>query len=458
MRFDLAALDEILRALLRGEDVLPSARLTPESQSASDLRRFRLQAARAAAYTDYYGQLFRGLEIDPTALTTEEIARIPITKKEPLREQPYDFVARDVVPVFRTMTTGTTGKPTSTHFSEHELETYYRTAAIANVSCGDILPEDVVLSFSSSRATLGNTVGEGECRKIGALRYQGGIVEPELALSLLTEEHRVPGKRSRVSQISIYSSYLGELIECGLRLGYEARDFGLRRIDVGGEVVTGGLIERAKLLFGDVPILRGFGMTETWPGGAETCPEGHYHFAPGTNLREVLDLETDEPVEPGGVGHLVGTPLPPYRETTLLLRYDTEDVVRTMTEPCAVAPTPAFASVEGKARLSVRHDDGWTFPRHVIGALEAVDAVSLPARCGFWAADGGVAVEVVARDTAAVRGAIEDSLGAYGVPLRELHLRADRSGLVRPYPWRCDLREESFAKTPQVVAPAPVPA
>ena len=42
----------------------------------------------------------------------------------------------------------------------------------------------------------------------------------------------------------------------------------------------------------------------------------------------MLDPESHQPVAPGEPGVLVGTVLPPYRETTILLRYNTEDVVR----------------------------------------------------------------------------------------------------------------------------------
>jgi hypothetical protein len=101
--------------------------------------------------------------------------------------------------------------------------------------------------------------------------------------------------------------------------------------------------------------------------------------------------------------------------------------------------------LQGKLRLGIRHDQGWTFPRDVLEALEAVAEVPLPARCGFWAAPGGVAVEVVAQpDAPGLRRAIERSLEERGVPLQELHLVDDRSRLRRPLPLRCDLREAVF--------------
>jgi hypothetical protein len=99
----------------------------------------------------------------------------------------------------------------------------------------------------------------------------------------------------------------------------------------------------------------------------------------------------------------------------------------------------------GKRRLSVQYGDGWTYPRQVMEALEAVEAVPLPARFGFWAVRGGVVVEVVVRQNAAgVRRQLEHSLADWGVPVQELRLLTNRSQLRQPFPLRGDLREGTF--------------
>lgn len=77
----------------------------------------------------------------------------------------------------------------------------------------------------------------------------------------------------------------------------------------------------------------------------------------------------------------------------------------------------------------------------MLEALEDVDDVPLPARCGFWAEGNGVVVEVVVPGaTAAARGAIGASLERWGVPVQALYLRDTRDALTRPYPLRCDSR------------------
>jgi phenylacetate-CoA ligase len=190
-------------------------------------------------------------------------------------------------------------------------------------------------------------------------------------------------------------------------------------------------------------------MTEPWPLGGTLCPAGHLHFEPSHGLVETLAIETGAPAHPGEPATLVLTPFSPFRETTLLLRYDTEDMIRLLDGPldCTMRHLPATGNILGKLRLAAHHDDGWIFPRDVLEALEAVDDVPLPARCGFWAVPGGVVVEVaVERDTPHIRHTIERSLEKHGVPVRELRLVEEASKLRRPLPLRCDLRELSFGR------------
>ncbi len=81
----------------------------------------------------------------------------------------------------------------------------------------------------------------------------------------------------------------------------------------------------------------------------------------------------------------------------------------------------------------------------MLEALESCDEVPLPARYGFWAAHGGVAVEaVVRRAEPSVRRVIETRLEERRVPVRELSLVEHREALRRPVPLRCDLTEAAF--------------
>lgn len=226
-----------------------------------------------------------------------------------------------------------------------------------------------------------------------------------------------------MSVLATYPSYLGELVECGLEAGYGPADFGLLRILLGGEIATEGLKRRCRRLFGAVQLTETYGLTELVPFGATECADGHLHFQPTNGLLEIHDLESPGAAASEAPGSIVATPFPPLREATPLLRYDTEDVVTPLSEPldCPMRGLPATTAMLGKSALSVRHDRGWTFPREVVEALESVEVVPLPARYGFSAAPGGVAVEVVARSAGRrVSGEIEAALESRGVPVRRL--------------------------------------
>jgi phenylacetate-coenzyme A ligase PaaK-like adenylate-forming protein len=183
--------------------------------------------------------------------------------------------------------------------------------------------------------------------------HPAGLVSAEHTLELLSERHTLPGKKSRVSVMSTYPSFLGELVETGLRLGQRPQDFGLERVLLGGEIVSHWLQTRAQELFGPIQFVQNYGMTELVPFGASMCDQYHLHYEPSVGMVELLDLETHErPVAEGEAGVIVATPLPPFRETTMLLRYNTEDVVRPIRGPldCAMRRVPATTNLLGKAR------------------------------------------------------------------------------------------------------------
>jgi phenylacetate-CoA ligase len=281
-----------------GDSQLGGPVFDEETRRELHLRRFRTQARRAARETGYYARLFEGLGLEPDRLRLEDIAQLPTTPKAALREDPGAFVRRTTSPSFGTTTTGTTKKPTSVYFSAHEMRTYIALAAFGLLSANRIDESDIVQLSTSSRATLGNTCFGGACAHVGALVHLAGLIDPLRTLARLAEERSIPGKKPKVSYMSTYASYLGELVECGLQHGYGPADFGLERIAVGGELVGEGLKERALRLFGPVAVHDDYGMTETWPFQGQSCSEGHLHFDPTSGMLEVID---PRPVRPQGV-------------------------------------------------------------------------------------------------------------------------------------------------------------
>jgi phenylacetate-coenzyme A ligase PaaK-like adenylate-forming protein len=111
---------------------------------------------------------------------------------------------------------------------------YFALGAIAANFSGEITEEDIVQISTTARGTLGNVCLAGACAHLGAITYLVGVVEPIHSLALLAEKRRLPGKKPGTSILYTYPSYLGQLVEQGIAMGYRPADFVLERIIVGG--------------------------------------------------------------------------------------------------------------------------------------------------------------------------------------------------------------------------------
>lgn len=471
--FNQASLERLLQAALAtrrefgpiggdAREFLTGPMLDDETIHDVQLRRLRTQLHRALTETSYYPKALAGLVLDPRRLTWEQWTNLPLTPKEALREQPGAFVRRSQSVTWLLTTTGTTGVPMIIMASTHEMAIAELTTAIGLLVQGDIGEDDIFQITTSARAVGPNTLTTNAARRLGALVYQTGLIDPAQVLAMLARQHDMPGRRTRACIMLTYPSYLGHLIEKGKQLGYTRDDFGLRQIFTGGEIVTAGAKRRAQDFFGPVTFSEGFGISEAWTLNGTNCEQGHLHFDPSRGLVEVLDPETGQPAAAGDVGTLVLTPFAPYFESAVRLRYDTQDMVRRLAEPptCLLRNLPATSNILGKKALAVHHRAGWTTPRDVLEAIEGIDELPLPARCGFWAEsyetgghgreDNGrsaaakVAVEVLAPES--LRATISRALEAQGIPLGTLTLVDSLRGLQQPYPWRGDLYENSMGE------------
>ena len=203
-----------------------------------------------------------------------------------------------------------------------------------------------------------------------------GIVPPDVALDSLAE--------GGATLLSTYPSYLAELVSAARRRGLGPVDFALRRVNVGGEVLSPSLARAATQVLGVARVEDTFSMTEVIPVTGRTCSQAHLHHDLNTGLTELLDLQTGEPAAPGALGTIVITPYFPYRDCMPVFRYDTRDVARCLPdEPlsCEMAGIPATSQILGKAGDLLRLGPGEVItPRQLIHAIEALPTEPWPAR------------------------------------------------------------------------------
>jgi phenylacetate-coenzyme A ligase PaaK-like adenylate-forming protein len=414
----------------------------PEIRRSMADRRLRQAIRQAARHTPYYRQWFDEHGVDPSRIGLDQLHQVASTPKTALRGAGPAFVSERSEPVLMAQTTGTTGTPTVVWFSRYELELSAALSAISYLMVGGVRSHHVSMSCVSSRATVGMISVQQALSLVGAGFVAQGLVDPGIALDRLATPLHLPGKSPHITDLYTVPSYLGALVQRAERDGWQARDFGLRQILTGAEILTDALRERVDEVFG-VPVSDVYGMTELVPTTGLVCAEQHLHLASEQAHFEVLALDADTPVTAGEIGELVATPYAPYRDTTLLVRYRTGDLVRRLPdEPygCELAQLPATSPIVGRAKTF----GGGPTARDILEVLQGVREIPLPTRYALSGDPLKPLLHVVAPPGAALLGRIEERAADRSLQVAGIVLAEDAGDLPEPCRVRADLYEHSF--------------
>jgi phenylacetate-CoA ligase len=442
----LATLEEFGEPGADAGQVIDGPLNDPAARRDHATRGVRRTAARLAAQSPFYARRFAGAGVDPKRLELEGLGAIPVTLKRDLVERRDDFQCADVARYLATRTTGTTGHPAEIWLSRYEMEIWPALGALAGVIRGELLPDDVLQVNVSSRATGSVHLNVAGCRLVGAACRVLGIVPVDEALDSLAERG--------ATQLATVPSYLAELEVAARRRGMGPKDFRLRSIDVGGEVLSTSLARAARETFGAPSIRDLFAMTEVVPVFGRTCGQGHLHFDINLGLVEYLDVETGEPAESGALATVVVTPFFPYRDCMPVFRYDTRDVVRCLPADaisCELAGLPGTGPIEGKADHLLRLGPTEVVtPRRLVEAIEALPTRPWPARFRATAGDGRPRLTL---PVSAIAGLDQAEVARHfadrGLDLDLALVSDDEASALRPL--RSDLHETTFAARPALI-------
>jgi phenylacetate-CoA ligase len=420
--------------LIDGPMANPEARLELATES------LRRTARRLAAQSPFYARRFTAAGADPAKLDVAGLRAIPVTVKAELIERPGDFRCTDVPAYLATRTTGTTGRPAEVWLSRYEMELWPALGALSSVLRDELRPGDVMQVNLSSRATAALHLSGAGCRLARAGFRPLGIVPPSEALDSLAD--------GGTTILFTCPSYLAELVKAARCRGMAAGDFRLRRLVVGGEVLSPSLAQAAAGTFG-VPLVDDpYSMTEIAPVGGRACGQAHQHYDLGMGYTELIDLDTGEPAAPGALGTLVITPYFPYRDCMPVFRYDTRDVARCLPDAplsCELAGIPATSQILGKADHLLRLPGGEVVtPRQLIEVIEALPAEPWPARYRAAACDGRIRLTLPASSIAGYGEAeAVRHFAAAGLDIDLDIVGDDQAALLRRT--RSDLHETTFA-------------
>ena len=329
-------------------EALPREELTAQQEEL-----LRDQVARCAAGSGFYREKLESVGANPQDVRTlDDLARLPVVTKEELREDqqlhpPFGRFAVSDPSTFRELhpSTGTTGTPVNTIWSELDVETITRVTARTLWQFG-VRPHDVIQNaFAYGLWVAGLSVHYAGAR-LGCLVVPTGTAT--------TTDRQIDFLRATGASVLIATpSYALHIAESLPERGVDPAALALRLGCFGGEAGAENPSTRGKLETGlGIDAFDYYGLAEVGPTFASECEaKAGLHFAEDYVVVECVDPETREPAPEGELGVLVFTHL--TREATPMIRYWSNDYARLVREPCECGRTHARA-VGG---IVGRHDD-----------------------------------------------------------------------------------------------------
>jgi phenylacetate-CoA ligase len=340
-------------------ETLPREKLTE-----IELKRFRETLRWAKEGSPFYRKKLHGIEPEDIR-TLEDVARVPMTEKDELREAQEDkeiplygdllAVPPERLSVFH-QTSGTTGKPV------FFPDTYESWQLVVDIWCyilyaaGFRSTDRVFLPFVYN-VYIAFWQGHYAAEKLGCEVVPGGGLETKARIQKM--------KDIQATALMNTPTYGLHMIEVAKEMGIDPRrDLRIKKMICAGEPMPEPSRLRLEEEWG-ADVYDHIGGTE--PGGwAGMCSEKKgLHVIEPYFLFEMVDLETMSKTIPSGVkGVAVITPL--CRRCIPLIRFNLKDIMRRREEPCPCGRTSVRVDQIGGRIDDLRKIRGVFFSPHLV--------------------------------------------------------------------------------------------
>ncbi|MFC4402444.1 phenylacetate--CoA ligase family protein [Gracilibacillus xinjiangensis] len=321
-------------------------------------RKFR-DMYRRLEKSPLYQQKLSGYSLQEAGL--EQIRSFPLTTKEDLRDAgAFGHLAVDLKEVAQYHeSTGTTGEPSASWFTQADL----RTGGRQLKECGvNLTSDDLVLVRFPYALALPAFLMQQAAWQTGA-----GVV-PASGRTVVTPYPRVLSlmKQLSVTVLAGLPREMELLAEAARLGGLEQNDFSkLRAICVAGELISERRREHIEKRW-NVPVFNMYGSTET--GNIATmCEYGNMHIVEEDFFVEVLDEDGANSVANGERGFAAITTL--SHQGSPLLRYFNEDIISLESSECHCGRSGMILTHYGRSK------DRISLGRKRIDALDIQEAV-----------------------------------------------------------------------------------
>lgn len=274
----------------------------------------------------------------------EDIVKLPFTQKTDLRDNfPYGLFAADLKDIVRIQgSSGTTGKPIVSGYTENDIKVWTEMVARALTAAGGTKDDIIQIAYGYGLFTGGLGAHQG-ATEIGATVIPMSSGNTQRQIIMMKELGA-----TMLCCTPSYATYLAETIH---EMGIKPEELKLKSGCFGAEPWTEEMRQHLEDLL-DFDALDIYGLTEIGgPGVAFECMEKHgMHINEDHVLAEIIDPVTEEPLPDDTPGELVFTTL--TKTGAPMLRYRTHDICTLHHGTCACGRTTVKMS-----RITGRTDD-----------------------------------------------------------------------------------------------------
>lgn len=274
----------------------------------------------------------------------DDLRLLPFTNKTDLRDEfPFGLFAVPKSEIVRIQgSSGTTGKPIVSGYTENDVEVWTEMVARSLTAAGAGKDDIIQVTYGYGLFTGGLGAHQGASR-VGAMTVPMSSGNTQRQLMMM---HDLGA--TMLCCTPSYAIFLGESLK---ELGYDLSEFKLKSGCFGAEPWTEEMREKLENLF-DINAYNIYGLTEiAGPGVAfECCAKKGMHVNEDHVIAEIVDPETGEPLPYGESGELVFTTI--TKTGMPMIRYRTHDICTLTEEKCECGRTHVRMS-----RITGRTDD-----------------------------------------------------------------------------------------------------
>lgn len=341
-----------------------------EEKKALQLKRLQKTVKLAYENVEFYKKRLDDAGIKPEDIKTlKDIEKIPFTTKNDLREAyPLGLLAvprEEIVEIHAS--SGTTGKPSVTAYTQNDLDIWGECIARGLVMAGCKKDEIIQNAYGYGLFTGGFGIHHGG-NKLGAITVPISAGNTKKQLDTM-----IDFQSNILTCTPSYAMYLGESRE---KAGISLDEINLKAGIHGAEMWTGEMRKRIEKSLG-IKAYNIYGLTEVMgPGVAQECSKQNgMHIQDDQFYPEIINSETGETLDYGEEGELVLTSL--TKTGMPILRFRTKDLTSLIADECECGRTTIrMTKITGRSDDMLKIKGVMVFPSQIEKALLKIDGIS----------------------------------------------------------------------------------